>query len=206
MTCLWMISTKAALNFVGRFNCSVPKVAEQWGSTYGDSYNMVLATSQSGHLWAKFDFGLHTGILRSKGAVPKSLARMPIAFTWHGRESGEGQISLGDTSGTLTFQNASLSSFKGIIHTDFGKFDFTGAAKPGPKLDAAQEVRAWKYTYRHTNSDAWNKECTGRWGSWSGDPEPDKPADSDTDAGENGSDSDNSDDDDVMDWEPEVAW
>ncbi|KAF9031000.1 hypothetical protein BDZ89DRAFT_1064322 [Hymenopellis radicata] len=170
-------STTKGIDYEGQYAVEAPSISKQWD--YGDNkYVLKLAlSSKTSHLWGTFEFGVISGVIRSKGSVTSG--SRSINFQWRGREEGENVISLGsDNSGRIEF--LVNGNIKGTINTDLGKFAFTGKKMVRENVVWSMSIANWKYEWRSTNESAYECENKGRWGGWGGDPRPDGPEDSDS--------------------------
>ena len=145
---------------------------------------MSLSKKTRRHLWAYFDFGVLSGVMRC--SKPPSLVGDSCTFTWHGTESGEGQMLYDKAQrGTITFQGN--GRFKGFIEGGFfGKAQFVGTRNAEASFNRVwcMYVKQWKATYRSINESAYGVAEASRWGGWVEDTSrPDRPEDSDTSGG-----------------------
>ncbi len=176
-----MTQLQKGIDCEGLYAVEAPSISEQWDD--GDNkYVLKLALSDNtSHLWRTFEFGVISGVIRSKGSV--SNGRF-VNFQWRGREEGENVISLGrDNSGRIEF--LVNGNIKGTINTELGKFAFTGKKVVRENIVWSMSIRHWKYEWRSTNESAYECARRGRWGGWGGDPRPDGPEDSDSSVGGN---------------------
>ncbi|KAJ7172081.1 hypothetical protein C8R46DRAFT_946962 [Mycena filopes] len=169
--------------FSGKFNVIAPFLTEQWeDSTQDDMWLKLTPSSTNSRVWGAFDFGVLSGIIRSK-ALPLRVGDS-LAFFWRGREAGEGVSTFGKRNiGTIHFLGG--GKFKATMNSELGDFEFAGT-----KLNAAKDkvspasVREWKKTWRSINQRAYDRENVARWGKWGGDSDDaEKPAGSDTTEG-----------------------
>jgi hypothetical protein len=167
---------------------------DQWPD---EAQKMVLkmALSEKGsHLWARFHFGIVSGIIRSSGPLPQKVGDV-CRFLWRGQEEGEGEQTFGDDNwGTITFLND--GKIKGTMQW-MGVFEFVGkrVREPGPAW--VKNVSNWKSEWRGINESSYEYARQARWGGGGVyyDDDGEVTPNSDTDSGHNsgGGESEDSD-------------
>ena len=175
----------------GLYNVYAPKLADNWDDAEGPLELEVYPSAKSSHLWAAFNFGIISGVIRSSDAPPKAVGDK-IHFVWRGRESGEGVMTFADCNqGAITFLG------DGKIHARMtgdlcGKFEFFGKQCAVKKNggDPVRKVSEWKHDWRGINWSSYNAASLERWGKWGGEPKSEGPAYSDTSEEHPGSDDD----------------
>lgn len=175
----------------GSYTVYAPKLADNWDDAEGPLELEVYPSAKSSHLWAAFNFGIISGVIRSSDAPPKTIGDK-IHFDWRGRESGEGEMTFGDRNkGAITFLG------DGKIHARMtgdlcSKFEFFGkqCAVKENIGDPVEKVSEWKQEWRGINWSSYNAASQARWGKWGGDWKIDGPAYSDTSEERPGSDDD----------------
>ena len=182
----------------GSYTVYAPKLADNWGDAEGPLELEVYPSAKSSHLWAAFNFGIISGVIRSSDAPPKAVGDK-IHFDWRGREGEEGEMTFADCNkGAITFLG------DGKIHArmrgDFcGKFEFFGKQCAVKKNtgDPVEKVSEWKHEWRGINWSSYNAASQERWGKWGGVWKIEGPAYSDTSEEQPGSDDD---EDSVLDF------
>lgn len=149
----------------------------------GFTLEMAPSRKTGRHLWASFDFGIVTGVMRCSN--PPTAVGGTCTVTWRGEESSEGQLLYGDSQkGTITFLGG--GRFKGVMEgAFFGKAQFEGRRNEDAATNHAVDVyvKDWKSQYRSINGSAYAVAEASRWGGWVEDTSrPDRPAESDTSA------------------------
>jgi hypothetical protein len=138
----------------------------------------VCPSSTNSHLWASFDFGIVSGVIRST-LPPPTTTGVSCPFLWRGRESGEGEMSFGQPNqGSIIFLGS--GKIKGRMEW-MGGFDFVGVNANRKNVAWYKSVKSWKAMWRGINERSYEVERISRWGSGCArDPRPDKPSLSDT--------------------------
>ena len=169
----------------GNFQIVAPYLSEQFDDA-GDMTLTVCPSSTSTHLWARFDFGSVSGIIRSS-APPPAMTGTACPFFWRGRESGDGITSFGESNtGNIVFLGD--GKIKGRMEW-FGGFDFVGKKVERKNVMWSKSVPGWKRQWRGFNQSSYESESVRRWGKWAPEGVPDQPSMSDTTAcGGDGSD------------------
>ncbi|KIM35188.1 hypothetical protein M413DRAFT_20802 [Hebeloma cylindrosporum] len=173
--------------WIGEYHVTVPKLAENWDDAEGIKSLEVYPSSTSAHIWASFDFGIISGVMRSVGPPPNS-PNQGIPFEWRGREAGEDVMTFSKSNrGILTFLDGGkiTAEMSGDLCS---KFSFAGAlqqraGKPIPRKSSIQqrkEVKAWKKEWRGINWTNYEVANKARWGGWGGEEENESPFESDT--------------------------
>lgn len=142
-----------------------------------------LSRSRGGsHLWALFDFGIISGVLRSTGRPPKEVGDV-CHFLWRGEESGEGQMNFGPKySGSITFLGDGKIKAK---MQWMGEFEFLGKNIPHKNVVWSKSVVRWKERWRGYNGNAYERARVSRWGGsggWGNEDEGMASPNSDTDS------------------------
>ncbi|CAA7259316.1 unnamed protein product [Cyclocybe aegerita] len=132
----------------------------QFQNSYLDTVLETYPSSTSAHLWAWFDFGIASGVMRSVGRAPTMLNE-PVHVEWRGYD-GESR-SLSNT--TFGPRNRAILAFLGngrvkaeMMRFDCeGKFSFSGKFdKDETKKNAAKQkatVKKWKKQWREINKE-----------------------------------------------------
>jgi hypothetical protein len=167
----------------GAFDIAAPGISEEWPEMCRSGLMLKMSPSQKTgrHLWASFDFGVVSGIIRCANA-PTTVGES-CSFTWHGEEQYEGQLMFGnDNTGTLTFLGD--GKLKGVIDGGcLGKKQFFGTYNKEASTNRVwpKYCTQWKARYRRINDSAYQIAAAGRWGKWVDDTSrPDPPEDSDS--------------------------
>jgi hypothetical protein len=169
----------------GSYIVHAPALAEQWDSASGPLTLDLYPSSSGGHIWGHFDFGIISGVIRSRSAPPGAF-KVPIPFEWRGREDGENVMTFGDDNkGFITFTS------EGKVTATMGAglckdFTFSGQFRQVPKkadAEVRQAVTAWKSEWRNINWTNYEVENKSRWGGWGGEEREEKPFESDTTVG-----------------------
>ena len=153
----------------------------------------ICPSSTNAHLWASFDFGIVSGIIRSTVPPPTSTGHA-CPFMWRGRESGEGEMSFDpENQGSIVFLGD--GRIKGRMEWMRG-FDFQGVCVNRENVVWSKSVKHWKAQWRRLNERSYESERVSRWGGrWTWDDTPDKPSLSDTSGGDSVPDDMDEDDD-----------
>ena len=175
----------------GLYNVYAPKLADSWSDAEGPLELEVYPSAKSSHLWAAFNFGIISGVMRSSDAPPKFVGDK-VHFIWRGRESGEGEMTFADCNqGAIAFLG------DGKIHARVtgdlcGKFEFFGKQCTVKKNtgDPVKKVSEWKHDWRGISRSSYNAASQERWGNWGGERKIEGPAYSDTSEEQLGSDDD----------------
>ena len=180
-------------DYAGEHRIVAPYLKDEWPD---QTQKMVLKMSLSAkgsHLWARFHFGIVSGVIRSDGPLPQKAGDV-CRFLWRGREEGEGEQTFGeDNWGTITFLDD--GKIKGTMQW-MGVFEFVGkkVSKPGPVW--VKNVTSWKREWRGINSRSYEYERQARWGrSWFYDDDGVVTPNSDTDNGHSSSGGESEDSD-----------
>jgi len=92
------------LEWQGAYDVTSPDLVEL-GPDYGVGRAFTLEmyrSSTNSHLWAAFDFGVVSGIMRSKTTPPTAIDAK-VSYQWRGYESGENTMLYGkDNKGDMT--------------------------------------------------------------------------------------------------------
>ncbi|KAI0084378.1 hypothetical protein BDY19DRAFT_971529 [Irpex rosettiformis] len=171
------------IDIAGHFDVQAPALSEEWPDMCrGDLTLRMSPSKETGrHLWASFDFGIITGVMRCS-KPPRHIGEL-CTFTWHGEESSEGQMMYDNAQkGSITFLGN--GNFKGVIEGGFfGKAQFVGTRNEEASYNRVwcMYVKQWKATYRSINASAYDVAAASRWGGWVEDTShPDHPLGSDT--------------------------
>lgn len=170
---------------IGVYRVDVPNIHERWPDFVDIEEGMrlkVRPSSTGAHLWGSFDFGILTGVFKTVVRAPIDVG-LSGKLHWRGREN-EGEMWLNDDQkGYIKFLAG--GRVKGCLEGFMAKAEFTGELVEAD-VDL-QQIQKWKEEWRGMNEAAYEAERVGRWGSWTGDPRPDKPSASDTSDEEGGS-------------------
>ncbi|KAH6910989.1 hypothetical protein BKA70DRAFT_1398660 [Coprinopsis sp. MPI-PUGE-AT-0042] len=151
---------------------------EDWGYD-GPMELEIYPSSTSSHLWASFDFGMISGIMRSI-LRPPGMAGEKVPFEWRGREGiDEKQMSFGqDNYGYLRFYGNGLleANMRGFgsklrfsavmpstVSSDTGSAAAAGSGAAAKSLRETT-VRDWKREWRSINFNNHEMEGSQRWG------------------------------------------
>jgi hypothetical protein len=181
----------------GQYNIVAPYLSGEFPDHTETMTLKVCPSSTTSHLWASFDFGIVSGIIRST-LPPPATTGIPCPFLWRGRESGEGEMSFGpENEGSIVFLG------KGKIKGRFewmGGFDFVGVEENRKNVVWSKSVKGWKAEWRSINERSYERERVSRWGrGWAGDTVNDKPSFSDTTYGGHPDEDDQGSDYDMYD-------
>lgn len=88
------------LNRMWEVDC--PYIEREWGYACRQGLNFVL-TQQGERIWARFDFGILTGVMLLKSR-PCASSCEPLEFSWSIQETGEGVLEFGGSCrGEMSF-------------------------------------------------------------------------------------------------------
>jgi hypothetical protein len=146
----------------GEYRILAPYLRSQWGE---DTQTMTLKMSLSeggSHLWAWFDFGVLSGIMRSWRLLPKKVGDT-AHFLWRGREEGEGEMMYGEqNTACITFLGD--GKIKGKMNW-MGEWEFVGTKvhRRGDK-DWCKSTIKWKEEWRDIDTTSYEAMMEGRMG------------------------------------------
>jgi hypothetical protein len=169
------------VELAGQYEIVAPYLSEEWPDSTGTMALKLCPSSTASHLWASFDFGIVSGIIRST-LPPPATTGIPCPFLWRGRESGEGEMSFGpNNEGSIIFLGD--GKIKGRMEWMEG-FDFVGVKVNRKNVVWPKYVKGWKAEWRGINERSYESERVGRWGRGRvSDSVDDKPSVSDTTSG-----------------------
>lgn len=179
------------LTWTGRYEIHAPAL-DNWDESERIVPTIeIYPSSTSAHLWASFEFGIISGVMRSIYPVPSGGGlNAEIPFEWRGREAGENQMSI-DNSNRALFTFLEDGTLEGRMEGSFLETfklyglsmptDFRG--NPTPQKSQAhqiKEVRSWKNEWRGLNYHNYEVENKARWGGWGGEGQDESAFESDT--------------------------
>ena len=142
----------------GYYEISCPKLQGSFSDS-DDEFSLILCLDSPG-VWGAYDFGMFTGILHLEER-PWEPSHEPIPCTWRGRESGENQISFGESCiGGIAFLGD--GRIEGCLDL-YGECKFFGTRMPGPP-SAPRSAPSMKEEWSGYNEDAYEDEAYSRWG------------------------------------------
>ncbi|KAF9562443.1 hypothetical protein CPC08DRAFT_376607 [Agrocybe pediades] len=193
-------STSETSAWTGLYDIHAPRLDDWSESERVVPTIEVYPSSTSAHLWASFEFGIISGIMRSVYAVPPGGAvNADIPFEWRGCDQSEGQMTfdssnrcmltfLGDGRLEGRMQGSFLGTVKlsGLLTTtdDQGKPVLAKSRKA-----QLEEVRKWKREWRGLNYHNYEVANKRRWGGWGGTEKDESAFESDTTDGHHKRDS-----------------
>lgn len=138
----------------GIYDLECPELAANFGD---DDFTLTLTLDSPG-VWAAYDFGQFSGIMR--------LSERPWAagdtcfFYWRGREHGEGEMSFGDyCHGEITFGGD--GGVQGGMNL-FGGCTFHGFRRPGPGTPG-RTAASMRMEWEEYCEENYERERVGRW-------------------------------------------
>jgi len=138
----------------GFYTVTCPYVTGQWGCR---DLNIIVCCDTQ-HVWCAYDFEAFIGIfLLDHRPVQASAEQIPVR--WRGRETGEGEMTTGNTNrGWISFLGG--GRIEGCLEI-MGDFEFEGykVEGAGPMRSARSEREEWE-SY---NEEAYEYERVNRW-------------------------------------------
>ncbi|KAG6917551.1 hypothetical protein DXG01_002018 [Tephrocybe rancida] len=186
------------LDDLGEYVIVAPYLRDNWSTTVQTSLKMSASPGQS-HLWACFDFGIVSGIMRSYHAPPKKVGDT-AEFHWKGGEQETSETYYGDENvASITFLGDGRIRGR-MFYQSAGTFEFIGKKVPKQNVVWSRYVDSWKRQYREINSRSYEAANRARWGGWH-DPGSDGDLTSNSDTSPEDRDLDGSEDDEEEDEE-----
>lgn len=167
--------------WMGMYDIDAPAVED----LYGDGHYSfgIYPSSTSKHLWASFNFGGFTGVMRSIYPVPNFL-NTEIHFEWRGDIDQSGMTFDDDNRAVITFLPGGLLRGK-MSAPIYGTYWFYGC-RPSRGVETTTrkqqlgKVSSWKSTWRNINSHNYDVARRARWGRSGGEQKEEKAFESDT--------------------------
>ena len=129
---------------------------EEWD--YSDFSLILTLDNQS--LWGAYDFGMFEGILYLT-TRPYAASNEQLAFTWRGRENGEGETSFGDGNvGWLKFLGG--GRIEGMINC-YGQARFSGRRVSGSHTRSERDARSMRDEWNDYNEEEYEQASRARW-------------------------------------------
>ncbi|KAJ3500177.1 hypothetical protein NLJ89_g9907 [Agrocybe chaxingu] len=152
------VATLPLSEWAGIYKVRSPELADEWPEECSGNLKFeAYPSSTSAHLWAHFNVGIISGVMRSISKPPTSVTE-EILIEWRGRELGEQAMLVNEWNrGILVFLGE--GKIQATIQGDEANYTFTGSlVPPGAQRTPVQQkrrVKAWKTEWRRYN---WGNE------------------------------------------------
>ncbi|CAA7259313.1 unnamed protein product [Cyclocybe aegerita] len=162
------VATLPLSEWAGIYKVRSPELADEWPKECSGNLKFeTYPSSTSAHLWAHFNVGIISGVMRSISKPPTAVNE-EILIEWRGRELGEQAMLVNEWNrGILVFLGE--GKIQATIQGDEANYTFTGSlVPPGDQRTLVQQkrrVKAWKSEWRRynwANEDAEQRARIGR--------------------------------------------
>ncbi|KAI2632060.1 hypothetical protein GGR54DRAFT_15514 [Hypoxylon sp. NC1633] len=138
----------------GRYSIRCPYVVEQWGPS---PFSLILTLSGNG-LWARFELGVVSGVMRFDQR-PWQSSHDPVDFIWRGREQ-YGPIMYGNNhKGWIKFFGD--GHIKGFL--DFMRIEFSGDRLTSQGTRSEVDAATMQSEWNGYNEQVYEEERRARW-------------------------------------------